>query len=203
MARPARPPDPARTRALLEAAGTAFATHGYERASLNMILTQAHFPKSSFYHFFGDKAGLLERVVESAIEALTMSVTPPNLELLDAPTFWPKMRELAEQLLEAARSEPLALIAGRLFHCTDTPHSSAMETFRLSATAWLERALERGRELEQIDSETPIDLQRQILVAVVMEIDRWVLAHSSDANPATVAFLVVERLLAPASGRRS
>ena len=197
MARPAHPPDPARTRALLEAAGSAFATHGFERASLNMILTRARFPKSSFYHFFGDKAGLFDRVVESGIETLRISVTPPNIDLLDENTFWPQMRAFARQLLETARAEPLTLMIGRLFHSADTPRSSAIDILRRSATNWLEHALERGRELGQIDSDTPVGLQQRILVAIILEIDRWVLTHATDDESATPAFLLVQRFLAP------
>ncbi|MDH6679740.1 AcrR family transcriptional regulator [Rhodococcus sp. LBL1] len=197
MARPARPLDPARSRALLDAAGVAFATHGFERASLNSILAEAQFPKSSFYHYFGDKTTLFERVVEAGMGALRASVTPPDIDSLDQHTFWPQMRELADQLRIAATSDPRTQVVGRLFHAADVPPSPTLDAFRRSATDWLTHALERGRDLGRVDRDTPLELQLRLLIAVVTEVDRWVLAHDADTESTSAALRALERFLIP------
>ncbi|MEV4128044.1 TetR/AcrR family transcriptional regulator [Nocardia sp. NPDC049707] len=186
-----------RTRALLDAAGVAFATHGFERASLNSILAEAQFPKSSFYHYFGDKTTLFERVVESGMEVLRASVTPPNIDSLDQDSFWPHIRELGDQLQIAAISDPRTQIVGRLLHAADVPTSSTLAALRHSTTNWLTHALERGRDLGQIDRDTPLELQLHLLIVVLTEVDRWVLAHNADTDSTSAALRALERLLVP------
>ncbi|MDV6275612.1 TetR/AcrR family transcriptional regulator [Rhodococcus erythropolis] len=195
MARPARPLDPARSRALLDAAGVAFATHGFERASLNSILAEARFPKSSFYHYFGDKTTLFERAVEAGMDALHAAVTPPNIDSLDQHSFWPQIRQLGDQLQIAATSDPRTQIVGLLLHAADVPPSPTLDALRHSITNWLTHALERGRDLGQIDLETPLELQLHLLIAVLTEVDRWVLAHNANTDSTSAALRVLERLL--------
>ena len=58
MARPRKPIDPTRRRRLMRTARTMFALRGYNGTALSDILSAAEFPRSSFYHFFTDKAAL-------------------------------------------------------------------------------------------------------------------------------------------------
>jgi AcrR family transcriptional regulator len=53
-----------KSEALLDAATTEFAAHGYEDASINRILLAAGFSKGSFYYYFDDKADLAIAVLE-------------------------------------------------------------------------------------------------------------------------------------------
>ena len=61
MTRPRKPIDPTRRRRLMRTARAIFALHGYNGAALSDILSAAEFPRSSFYHFFTDKAAALQR----------------------------------------------------------------------------------------------------------------------------------------------
>src|SRR5689334_5750559 len=54
---------PEKREALLDAAATEFAAHGYETASLNRILLSAGLSKGSFYYYFEDKADLAAAVL--------------------------------------------------------------------------------------------------------------------------------------------
>lgn len=53
--------------ALLETALEAFSTHGYEQASINVILEKAGMSKGQFYYHFGNKEGLYLALIEILI----------------------------------------------------------------------------------------------------------------------------------------
>lgn len=53
--------------ALLEAALEAFCTHGYEQASINVILEKAGMSKGQFYYHFGNKEGLYLALIDILI----------------------------------------------------------------------------------------------------------------------------------------
>ena len=58
-----RPRDPERCRRILEAARAHFYAHGLERASVDVIASDAGVSKMTVYSHFGSKEGLLEAVV--------------------------------------------------------------------------------------------------------------------------------------------
>ena len=61
---------------LFTVAAQEFAAHGFEAASLNRILEEAHIGKSSAYYYFEDKADLFRTVVEYCLDQLQFA--PPS-----------------------------------------------------------------------------------------------------------------------------
>ena len=113
QASPGRPKDLAKGAAILEAAKRMFTLHGYERASMDQIATEAGVSKLTVYSHFGDKEALFAAVVKSHCEAQlpdTLFESSP-----DTP--------LRERLLEIARaffamvSSPEA-VAGHRIMCS-------------------------------------------------------------------------------------
>lgn len=83
----------------------------------------------------------------------------------------------------------------RITSAADVPPSPTLDALRHSITTWLTHALERGRDLGQIDLDTPLELQLHLLIAVLTEVDRWVLAHNANTDSTSAALRVLERLL--------
>lgn len=96
--------NPARQRALLDAAAQELATKGYEGASMNAILEAAGFSKGSFYYYFDDKADL---VAEVLLEAYA-----PVLAVIEEPTpttvaeFWDEVHRLQRRSLDVMEASP-------------------------------------------------------------------------------------------------
>ena len=65
-----RPRDPERSRRVLEAARAHFYAHGFERASLDAIATDAGVSKMTVYSNFGSKEGLFEEVVRERTDRI-------------------------------------------------------------------------------------------------------------------------------------
>ncbi|GAA3914951.1 TetR/AcrR family transcriptional regulator [Luteimonas lutimaris] len=120
QASPGRPKDLAKGAAILEAAKRMFTLHGYERASMDLIASEAGVSKLTVYSHFGDKDALFAAAVKSHCET----------QLPDA-LFEPSPdTPLRERLLGIARaffamvSSPEA-VAGHRIMCspqvTDSP----------------------------------------------------------------------------------
>jgi AcrR family transcriptional regulator len=62
----------------LSASRRFIAAHGFEQASLNAIIRACGMSKSSFYHYFGSKEALFDRVVEEASAALARDLDAPD-----------------------------------------------------------------------------------------------------------------------------
>ena len=54
----------------MRAARAYFARHGYRGASLQRILSEADFPRSSFYHFFQEKGALFDAALADGLTLL-------------------------------------------------------------------------------------------------------------------------------------
>jgi len=63
-----RPRDPERCRRILQAASHHFNTHGFERASMDVVAADADVSKTTIYSSFGSKEGLFKAVVRERTE---------------------------------------------------------------------------------------------------------------------------------------
>lgn len=182
MARPARPVDPDSERALLVAASEVFARDGYQAASVNEILRTAGWAKSSLYHYFDNKLGLHDHVVQVLRALLSDHITVPALADLDADDFWPAMTRLLDDLGRAASEHPETRSLGLMYHRDDTADpGSALQRLRTEVNEWLNQAVRRGLGLGLIRQDIPPDLVVELTVAVLGVLDRWALdrtAHS-------------------------
>lgn len=145
MSRPRTQPERlAATRAaLLKAARTMFAEHGYEAASTEEIVRRAHVTRGALYHHFADKRALFDAVVgevakeiAARIEAATPMENPlrallagtsafldagldpavRQIYLIDAPAVlgWHRWREIdAPHGVRSLRQGVTAMLAGR------------------------------------------------------------------------------------------
>src|SRR5579875_3417358 len=106
MARTPETLDPVREEDLLLTAARHFAATAYAGSSLNMIIAEAGWGKSSFYHYFANKRRLHDHVVRTLAARLTDGVQVPEPADLSAADFWPEMSELLDGFVRAAKRHP-------------------------------------------------------------------------------------------------
>ena len=82
-----------RTR-LLDIAAQEFAKYGFDDASVNRILEEAHMSKGAAYYYFEDKVDLFCTVIQYAMEWLKLIDTQFDVATLTPETFWPTFAEL-------------------------------------------------------------------------------------------------------------
>lgn len=186
MARPARPVDADNEQALLLAAADAFARDGYRAASLNDILREAGWAKSSLYHYFAGKQGLHDHVVTALRARLGEGVEPPEPATLTPTDFWPAMARLLDGLAHNAAKHPQTRHLGLMYHRDDSaPNDGALAGLRTDVADWLAAVVRKGVELGQVRRDVPAELLVQLTVAVLGVLDRWALDRSlhSPAGP--------------------
>lgn len=178
MARTAKPLDPAREDALLRAAAQHFAAAGYEGTSLNQVITEAGWQKSSFYHYFADKRGLHDHVVRTLMARLTAGVRIPEIGVLTDSDYWAAMAELLAALGRAAGRSPETWFLGEMFHRDTAPDpESQLQVLRDRFARWIGRAVVHGRALGVVRADIPEELIIELTVAVLRTLDHWAVRH--------------------------
>src|SRR5690349_20593161 len=102
---------------LLDVALHHFATHGFERASLNEIIAEAGLSKGSYYYCFDDKRDLLLETLRVTFEGLRARL-PRLLVPRWRETFWSDLEAHNLRLVEALASQPLVLALLASLHRT-------------------------------------------------------------------------------------
>lgn len=91
-------------RAILEAARTAFAAHGYEQTTIRAVATEAEVDPSMVMRYFGSKAGLFAAAATVDLDRPDLTTVPPAQrgELL--------VRTFVDRWEDPARNEQLMLL---------------------------------------------------------------------------------------------
>lgn len=186
---------PRRRRKLLRTAAREFAEAGYQRASLNRVIKACGMSKSSFYHYLDGKEALFDLVVAQATTAMSGALEIPTIAELSSGDidFWERIAQLLNQLLTADESEWFEDF-GRMIHLTDAPPTSSLARFLAEANTWVERALDVGRVRRAVRTDLPASLQTQLVLAVLITMDRWSLGRSAPADDLTREQLAVAQL---------
>jgi AcrR family transcriptional regulator len=197
------PPD--RYRQLLARAAREFAACGFERASLNAIIRDCAMSKSSFYHYFGSKEALFDRVIEDASAALAADLNAPAPETLAGPDFWDRIAGFLAQALAASAKQDWYADLGKMFYLPDlsAERGAALQRVLAGVADWVGRVLTVGRGCGAVRDDLPASLQAELVFAVLQAMDRWSLRHMDDFDEAEIADLarrqlkLIQRLLAP------
>ena len=195
---------PERRAALADATVAEFERSGYEGASLNRIIRAAGMSKSSFYHFVGSKDELFDAVVRMLIADVRAQWTPPAPSEFGARAFWRRVDALLEEITRLSQA-PAMQHLGRIFYLPGNAVTSSGARAELldGVHAWVEEMLRVGREAEQVRDALPLELQTEVVFAVLRAIDEWAVgAHGADpgeraAVAASAPVLMLRRLLAP------
>jgi len=195
---------PQRYRQLLATAASEFAAHGFEQASLNAVIRACGISKSSFYHYFGSKEVLFDRVVEEASAALARDLNAPDPETLAGPDFWDRVEAFLIDALAATAKQDWYTDLGRIFYLPDlsTERSATLQRVMAGAADWVGRVLAAGRNCGAVRDDLPASLQAELVFAVLQAMDRWSLRHMREFDEIALAglthrqFEVMRRLLA-------
>ncbi len=196
---------PQRYRHLLTTAASEFAAHGFEQASLNVIIRACGMSKSSFYHYFGSKEALFDRVVEEASTALARDLNAPDPELLAGSDFWDRIGAFVADALAAARKQDWYADLGRIFYLPDlsAERSASLQRVMAGVADWIGRMLAVGRACGAVRDDLPVSLQTELVFAVLQAMDRWSLRHMHEFDEVAVTelahrqFEVLRRMLSP------
>jgi AcrR family transcriptional regulator len=196
-------------RALLFAAASdEFAANGFTQASLNRIIARVSMSKSSFYHYFANKADLFHQTLEYALKPVLDLHHAINLEALTAETLWPELMQMVERMTALVDKSPEMLVAGRMFYrCFETPQDRQLtEEILGEFTAWITRLIARGQELEVFRTDIPSTLLLDLVMAVGMSLDRWMISNWERLDtPERLAlgqtgFELIMKMLSPTAG---
>ena len=195
MPRPRKPIAPERRARLMRAARAHFARHGYRGASLQRILSEADFPRSSFYHFFQEKEALFDAALADGLALLADRIEVADPGTLTAESYWPTVLGLVEALGRVCRNEDLAAVPV-LFHLRDAPPSATRDRFERAAHEWCTLMVERGRALGKLERDLPADLHVELTWNMVVALDRWLAAHPEHMNDsARITGVLLTRML--------
>lgn len=200
MARTPKPLEAAREEQLLLVSARHFAAAGYEGTSLNTVIAEADWGKSSFYHYFSDKRRLHDHVVRTLAARLTEQLQVPDLKTLSAADFWPAMTELAERLDRASKRRPETRFLGEMFHRPAGDDDGQLQDFRTQVEHWLRQALTHGRKHGVIRDDLPEELLAQLAVAVLRTLDHWAVHNPRTRTrriPPERSITLIRDLIAP------
>lgn len=183
MARTAQPLDSSREEELLLTAARHFATAGYAGTSLNTVIAEAGWGKSSFYHYFDNKRRLHDHVVRALATRLVDGVVVPDLAHLSAADFWPNMSGLLDGFVLATRRHPETSYLGEMFHAPPGDEDGRLQELRGQVEQWLRRAVIRGRRVGVVRDDLPEGLLIELTLTVLATLDRWAIRHQAPASP--------------------
>lgn len=157
-----RPRDPARETEILEAALELVAELGYDRVSMDAVASACQASKATLYRRWPSKAAM----VAAAVRCRHQDVVPP----VDTGDLRQDLLLGLSRMTESMSSEDIGLLVGLLNAIRTDPElavdlrSQLVADKRAAATAWTQRAIDRG----QLRAGTDLDLVHEIAPALVM-----------------------------------
>jgi AcrR family transcriptional regulator len=195
---------PEKQERILEAAAKVFAAHGYEKASLNLMLDDAGISKGAAYYYFSDKADLVGTLVKRYwLDSLVG--TRKAFAQLDAEGFWQTVSDLYLHPFGDVEKRPwlLGLSRAVLGLPREVKRTEPLKSLADEAIDWMAALLRRGRELGVVREDVPDELLVELIWAMDGVHDRWLGAHwqdmdSGERSRTTSLFVsLLKRILAP------
>lgn len=186
--------DPAKRRAILDAAADVFASDGFAGASYNQIIARAGVSKGAMYYYFDDKADLYRTVIRDVAERMK-SASRGLGEFADARSFWTAVRSLCARMLAFVGEEPrLPGLAKSLLAASEGPLAEELAQTIDGMRAYTEALLDGGREVGAVRDDIPAPLLAHLLMGLGEAFDRWLIPRWQELEPAELIALP-ERLI--------
>jgi AcrR family transcriptional regulator len=162
----ARPRGESRRAQILDAALTVFLEHGYDRATIDLVVQRAGASKATIYSFFGGKEGLFEALVGEYAERILAGFPDVDGGIIDVRAA---LKNIAQRYLEVVMA-PDAVALWRLI-VAEGPRfpGLAKDVYRVSnerLVARLAKALRTwsaGKRIRPLDAD---QVARQFLAVV-------------------------------------
>ncbi|MDQ7071523.1 MAG: TetR/AcrR family transcriptional regulator [Rhodobacterales bacterium] len=168
-----------------------FSKHGFKQASLNRIIAQVGMSKSSFYHYFSDKSDLFRQTLEHTLKPALDLHHLVDIDNLTADTLWPALMQMVQDMKVIVEKSPEMVTAGRMFYrCLENNEDRALtEEIIGDFSNWITLLLQRGQALGIFRTDLPESLLIDMLMAMGMAMDRWILTHYEDLSEPEMAEL--------------
>jgi len=169
---------PEKRERILEAAAQAFATSGFEGASLNQILDAAGISKGAAYYYFDDKADLFTSVVVHYF-GVFFEQPPEHVAGATAERFWEELAHYYRGAMKQLADRPWILgLARALWRLPpELRGSGPLQQLFDTGQAWLQQLVQRGRAIGAIRTDLPEDLLVAWLGGLDLVTDQWIADH--------------------------
>lgn len=180
---------------ILQAAGREFAEHGYDGATINLILEHAGLSTGAAYYYFHNKADLFAEVVRFYVDLLLDNDF--EIRATDPDTFWLELVELARPVF--AESNEVHRVFGGLKAAWK--HSSQARDIDGLAEQFarqediLRRLVGQARQVGALRQDLPEDLVVCLLQAIDEGFDNYLQLQSPGWQPTELMPLLMELLL--------
>lgn len=189
---------------ILEAAGREFAAEGYEKASMNQILSNAGISKGAAYYYFDDKLDLFMTAVTYYTGDL-MHELAFDINNLNQDTYWPTLSKLYRQQFELARRQPwvFSLFKNASAFSAQSLEQENMTSFDQDLQTMISTLLIHGQALGLVRRDLHIDLLAALVISLDQAHDQWLLSQWPEMQETEVESAVariinlLQRLLAP------
>ena len=165
---------------LLRAACTVFASLGYHRASVSIIIDEAGVARGTFYNYFDSKRSCFQAVLAEMMEGVTSAVHPIDIER----DIGMQVRDNLMRLLQALTENdevPRVLFAEAAG--IDEEGDEGLRGFYRSATERLAKAIRTGQSLGFLRAGDPLIMAR-LLLGMIREpvFQAWLYGERLDAD---------------------
>lgn len=177
---------PQRQQAILAAAISEFAAHGFDDASFNRIIAKAGISKGAMYYYFADKADLYETVCEHVFDrvAAVVDFEAPN----DPQTFWRRLAEnLATLVARFVDDAELGALVGHF-------HRGPAGNVEARVLRWIAEVLAQGQALGAVRDDLPRDFLAAAVAGMLFAADRWLADAMTRLSPEEVGRLATKVL---------
>lgn len=174
----------AKKERILAAALQEFGEHGFEQASMNRILERAALSKGAAYYYFDGKEDLFNTVVEHSFERV-MAAFGSEIEPLDPERdYWEQLDALGRRLMRKMIDDPEVAELARSMSKMHEPKvmSQTVAALYAHADGMIAALIQAGQARGAVRTDLPFALLSRVVVAVLAEIDRWVLEHLDELD---------------------
>jgi AcrR family transcriptional regulator len=186
----------AKQHKILLAAGREFAEHGYDGATISLILEHAGLSTGAAYYYFHNKADLFAEVVRFYM-ALMFDGKVIELQANDADSFWQEIVSLAKPAID--ESQEIHRILGGLKaawkHSKEARDIEGVQEQFDRQENVLKYLVKKGRDVGAVRTDLPEDLLVCMLQSFDEGFDNWLQLQPPDWQPMQLMPLFVELLI--------
>jgi AcrR family transcriptional regulator len=161
--------------------------------------------KSSFYHFFDNKADLFRRILDEAMSPFFVMLDDHSPASFDRLNYWSRLEDLTQQATRIATETPDLVPVARMFYRTlDNPDERKLVSGVVDGSKiWLTDLIRRGQELGLVRDDLPNDLLLELVASLSMTMDRWFVTNWESLSPdqaqqvSSQSFGLIQRVVEP------
>jgi len=188
---------------LLDPAEAEFIQYGFNKASLNRILTTANMSKGQAYYYIDGKAGLYRAVCYRAFVQLYDVASLERTSITNADSFWLQVQCMFERVVALfVNNRKLARLARGIYASSEA--QTALIDLSEQLDAYFFQLIELGQTVGAIRSDLPHSFISSVLFATLRAMDCWFAEHQAELsemqlfNINTAALGMLKALAAPA-----